>query len=273
MTSSEKLFVCVNPSDEEHIALQRAIITSRLRTPEPVLQVFMGVDGEAVDTRASNDKLYRDHRWFEEVIRRPLENSGLKYGVEISWSHEWQEAICRSAHLFGADSILLPIQSRVSYSRFTFSESKWSLLKEANCPVVLVRPGAAEKRSVILAAVNFQATREEQKELNKRLLSEANFFAEKYAAELHVVNAYLDSMSYPDRGRLARDTELPAERVHVRQGYTDEVVAEVANDISADLVIMGTLGQNGQIKARRGNTALRVIAALDTDVMVFNSNP
>jgi universal stress protein E len=33
---------------------------------------------------------------------------------------------------------------------------------------------------------------------------------------------------------------------------------------------MGTLGQNGMTKTRRGNTAERLIAAVDTDVMVIN---
>jgi universal stress protein E len=33
---------------------------------------------------------------------------------------------------------------------------------------------------------------------------------------------------------------------------------------------MGTLGQTGMITTRRGNTAERIIAALDDDVMVIN---
>lgn len=272
MTKPERLFVCVNPSDEEHDALQRAIISAKLRAPSPSVHVFVGVDGEAVDTRASNDSLLRDQHWFEDVIRRPLEESNLEYNIEICWSHQWQESIMRSAKSVDADSILVSIPSKVNYRRLTFSESKWDLLKEAECPVILVRPGAHEWRRVILAAVNFQAVSEEQKELNVRLLAYARWFAENYGAEFHVVNAYLDSLNYPDRGKLARETGLPPEHIHVRLGYTDEVVSEVAKELSADLVVMGTLGQNGLTKAvRRGNTAQRVIAALEADVMVMNS--
>ncbi len=270
MDKPDKLLVCVNPSEEEHLALQRAIITAKLREPTAILHVFVCVDGEAVDTRATNDSLYRNQKWFEEVIRRPIEDNNINYQVEVCWSHEWQEAIQRSAKVFGADAICLSIPRKVSYSRLTFSESKWSLLKGADCPVILVRPGAHEQRKVILAAVNFQAARDEQKELNARLLEAAKFYAERYSAELHVVNAYIDSLNYPDRGKLARETGLPAERIHVRQGYTDEVVSAVAKDVSADLVVMGTLGQNGMVSARRGNTAERVIAGLDMDVMVLN---
>jgi universal stress protein E len=57
----------------------------------------------------------------------------------------------------------------------------------------------------------------------------------------------------------------------VVKGYTDEAVAETAKKLNADLVIMGTLGQTGLIKTRRGNTAERVISALDVDVAVVNT--
>ena len=55
------------------------------------------------------------------------------------------------------------------------------------------------------------------------------------------------------------------------KGYTDETVAETAKKLKADLVVIGTLGQTGLIKTRRGNTAERVISALDVDIVVVNT--
>lgn len=270
MSDQERIFVVVDPGDERHVALERAIITSKLYSPAPKLYVFIGVDGEAVDTRATNDSMFRDQNWFEEEVQQPIKDEGLDYEVEISWSSEWHEAILQSAKRFGANVILLPVHKKVSKSRFTFSESKWALLKEAHCPVVLVRPGAKERRKTVLAAVNFQATRDSQKELNQKILERGKWTAEGYGADFHVVNGYLDSMHYPDRGKLAKEAGLPSDKIHVKQGYTDEVVSAVAEDIDADIVIIGTLGQTGKTKTRRGNTAARVIAALDVDVLVFN---
>ncbi|WP_341938532.1 universal stress protein [Marinimicrobium sp. C2-29] len=269
-TEQPKLFVVVDPNDEQHVALERAAITAKLQDIKPYVYVFVAVDGDAVDTRASNDKLFRDQRWFDEAIKKPLEDAGIEYLIEVTWSSEWQASIMQSAKRFGADLIYLPVHAKVNYTRFTFTESKWELLKGAHCPVVLIRPGAKPQRKVILAAVNFQASRDVQKELNKLILEQGRHYAELYNAEFHVVNGYLDSMSYPDRGRLVRETGLDQDRIHVRNGYTSDVVAEVATDINADLVVMGTLGQNGMATSRRGNTAERLIAALDDDVMVIN---
>ena len=271
-SEQERVFVVVDPTASNHIALQRAIITARFRTPAPTLYIFIAVDSESIDTRATNDSLFKNSQWFEEEIHGPLNKEGLDYQIEISWSSEWQRSILKSVNRFGADVILLPIQKKKKHAlRITFSESKWKVLKKATCPVILVRPGAAEQRKTILAAVNFQAIGDQQRLLNANILARGKWLAEHYGAELHVVNAYKDSMNYPDRGKLAKETGLPSENIHVVPGYTDEAVAKTAKEILADLVIMGTLGQTGQSATRRGNTAERVISGLDVDVVVVNT--
>jgi|TARA_B110000977_G_scaffold123126_1_gene158060 universal stress protein E len=268
----EKVFVVVDPTATDHIALQRAIITARFRTTAPKLYVFIAVDSESIDTRATNDSLFKNSQWFEDEIHAPLKKEGLDYQIEISWSSEWQRSILKSANRFGADAILLPIQKKKKHTlRLTFSESKWKVLKKATCPVILVRPGAAEQRKVILAAVNFQGIGDQQRLLNANVLTRGKWLAENYGAELHVVNAWKDSMNYPDRGKLAKETGLPSKNIHVVPGYTDEAVAKTASEINADLVIIGTLGQTGQTDTRRGNTAERVISGLDVDVVVVNT--
>lgn len=270
MQAEKKVFVVVDPNDDQHVALERALITSKFRSPQPKLVVFVAVDGAAVDTRATNDHLFRDEFWFRDQIRTPIEKAGLECEIQVCWSSDWQGAIIEESKRCGAEMVYLPVHSKSS-RRFTFAESKWQVLKSAKCPVVLIRPDAHDKRKIVLAAVNFQADKDKQRNLNKQIIERAKYIAANYGAELHVVNGYLDSMLYPDRGALANQTGLPADRIHVKQGYTDEVVAGVASAIDADLVVMGTLNQYGLSGSLlRGNTAERVIGALDIDVMVCN---
>jgi universal stress protein E len=122
-----------------------------------------------------------------------------------------------------------------------------------------------------LAAVNFQAIKSEQRELNERILLHARRISDRYAAEFHVVNAFLDSLHFPAPGDLINRSGLPWSRIHVEQGYTDEVVSEVAVSIGADIVVLGTLNQRGgEGSLRRGNTASRVIDALRVDTLIVN---
>ena len=266
-----KLFVVVDPNDDEPHALLRAITTCRVRTDQQMeLLIFIAVDQEAINTRANNDNLFRNQQWFHETIFKPLEDAGIDFQIAVSWSSEWQESIVQEVRRFSADMIYIPLHEKSNKIRFTFSESKWDLLKTANCPVVLIRPGSSSEYKTILAAVNFQALKPHQKDLNAKILDVAKTAAAHHKSDLHVVNGYLDSMHYPDRGRLANDTGLDSSHIHVQQGYTSEIVAEVANKIGADLVIMGTLGQTGKTRTRRGNTAERVISGLDIDTAVIN---
>lgn len=270
MSKQQKIFVVVDPNDEQHVALERVRMTSQLHEAKSFVHVFVAVDRDAVDTRAYNTNLVRDQRWFDERIKAPLADAGVNYLIEVCWSTEWQGSIMQSAKAADADLIYLPVHAKTANRRTLFTESKWDLLKGAYCPVVLIREGAKGARKTILAAVNFQAAREVQVELNAKIFNEARKYAQLYGAGLHVVNAYMDSMNYPDRGRLANETGLSSSHIHVDIGYTSEVVSKVAKKIKADLVVMGTLGQNGMTTSRRGNTAERLIDALDTDVMVIN---
>ena len=271
MSEQEKFFVVVNPTLDEHVALDRAIITAQLMTPRPKLYVFIAIDHDSVDMSPSNSNIYRNTDWFDEQIHSRLKAADLHYQIEISWSDHWQKAIMHSAQKGGATRIIIRAGKPKSSSRFGFTENKWKLFKRAFCPVLLVRDGAAPERKVVLAAVNFQAIRDQQQQLNSNILAHGKALAESYGAEFHVVNAYLDSMLYPDRGRLAKETGLDSSNIHVVQGYTDEAIAKVSKDINADAVLIGTLGQTGMTKTIRGNTAERVISALDVDIVVINS--
>ncbi|WP_444928690.1 universal stress protein [Microbulbifer sp. SSSA002] len=273
MEQQSTVFVVVDPNDERHVALERALTTSRGRNPQPRLAVFVAVDGEAVDTRAVNDHLFRDESWFREQIREPISEAGLSCEITVCWSSDWQAAIVQESKRCNAEMIYLPVHAKSS-RRFTFAESKWQVLKTARCPVVLIRPGAKDERKVVLATVNYQAKTLEQRQLNRQISERATYIAGHYGAELHLVNAFLDSMLYPDRGALAKladKTGVPTHRIHVKRGYTSDVVEEVAREIDADLVVMGTMNQYGETGSfLRGNTAERVIGQLDVDVMVCN---
>lgn len=269
----KKLFVVVDPNDEKAIALERAMVFfEHVEVDKDNFEmfIFIGVDGEAVNTRANNDNLIRDGEWFKSVILEPLEKAGIKFQVGMSWSSEWQASIVQEARRFGADVIYLPIHARTNKIRFTFTESKWDLFKTAECPILLIRPEATPSHKVVLAAVNFQAYKPHQKELNSKIIETGKWIADNFGADLHVVNGYLDSMHYPDRGKLANESGLPGEKIHVKQGYSSDVVAETAKEINADVVVVGTLGQTGKSRTRRGNTAERVIAGLEVDTVVIN---
>src|SRR5690554_8026377 len=97
MPQQQIMFVVVDPNNEQHVALELVALTAHLQEVKPFVRVFVAVDADDVDTRAHNTRLVRDLTWFDEKIHNVLDNAGVEYSVEVSWSSEWQTSIMQSA--------------------------------------------------------------------------------------------------------------------------------------------------------------------------------
>ena len=53
------------------------------------------------------------------------------------------------------------------------------------------------------------------------------------------------------------------------EGYADQVIPELANDIKADLVVMGTVVRTGLPGFLMGNTAEGILNQLDCSVLAI----
>lgn len=268
MSKQDTLFVIVDPTQKEHVALERAVITSRLRDVSPKLKVFVAVDSAAVSLDAENPDLYRTSDWFEN-LKKPMIEEGLDFTLVICWSTQWHEAVLQAAKRTEADLILMPDYS-AKETRSRFSDAKWQVLRHSSCPVLICRPGAVSQRKVILASVKMQDSSPQYMELCDKVITRGKWMAERYGADFQVVNAYADSLSYPDKGNMVRKLGIDSDKIHVRQGPPDEVVADVAEEVNADLIVVGTLRRRGVMLAMRGNTSERVMARVKQDIMTLN---
>lgn len=264
----EQLMVIIDPSQDSHIALDRAIITSRLRTQKPKLHLFVGVDEENTDLKARNPKLYRDGEWFREMAQT-IEAEGLQYTYELCWSTEWSEAVLHCADRCNPDIIFVP-DSEPDARRSYFTNSKWALLRHSRCPVMIVRPGASGHRKRVLAAVNIQNEAPEYVELNDKIITRGREVAELYNAEFFIVNAYKDSMHFPDRQKIMKLANIPSKNVHAGEGEPADVISEFAKRIDADVVIIGTRSRRGALAIMKGNTSEKVLNKLTQDVITYS---
>tara|TARA_R110000772_G_scaffold136584_6_gene245382 strand:+ start:588 stop:1394 length:807 start_codon:yes stop_codon:yes gene_type:complete len=268
MSKQEYILVIIEPSQDSHIALDRALITAKTREVPPKLHMFICVDSDNTDLKARNQNLYKSGDWLEELIK-PAAKSGLDYSYELCWSSEWTSAVLNCADRIQPDTIFIPdYESGVRRNMFT--NSKWDLLRKSFCPVMIVRPGASSHRKVILAAVNIQAEKEKYQEMNEKILNHSKRVAKLYDADVYVVNSYKDSMHYPDREKLLKLSGLSTEKVHLGEGDPADIIADYADDIKADLVVIGTLRRTGAAALMRGNTSERVLMKVKQDVLTIS---
>jgi universal stress protein E len=266
---AQKFLVVVEPSNDTHHALERVLSALPLLKNPYELTVLVTVNSETTSLAASNPDIYRDRQWFLDLIK-PLDEMDADYHLQISWSNEYQQSVLQAAEQIQADIIVVPVRERPRSGPFKFSDAKWALLRGAPCPVMIVQPGGKPRREVVLAAVHGQGNDSSYADLNETIINAGKLIAGMHGATLHLVNAYKDQEDYPDRARLVRISELPNEQIHSESGAADEVIASVARQIEADIVVIGTRRRTGLAASMRGNTSERVIQALDVDVFAVN---
>lgn len=262
------VLVVVDPSKENQFALKRALKMNKIIEGGVKIHLFICYEMDELRKGYGKFEFYCDNKWFADLVR-PLIDENIDFTAEVFWTADWHLSILGALERNNMDMIIMSDHT-TSKRRYNLSSAKWSLLRLSPCPVLIVHPEAKLQRKTILAAVNMQTSNPRYVELNEKILRMSRFMARSYGAEKHVVNAYEDSIEFPDRAKLLRDTETKQHNTHVLQGDPVSIITNVANDIDADVVVIGTLSRRGIMAAMKGNKSEEIIRNLHRDVMVLN---
>ena len=74
---------------------------------------------------------------------------------------------------------------------------------------------------------------------------------------------------HPITDKLCDEHRIPRENLHIHEGVVEEVIADEAERLLAQLVVMGTVGRHGVGAKVLGNLAERVLTGLRTDVLAL----
>jgi len=263
-----KFLVVVDPSHERHLALERMLeIVRQQRKWELEFHLLIGFEsGDRTDSNTPME-VVRGGSWLTDLLR-PLDELSVDYTTELFWTRDWRKSITDAAERFNCDSIMLCESSAEHKSGIT--DSKWDLVRNATCDVVIVDEGTKAPIDCVLAAVNTQATDAVHVALNEKIIERGLFLAEYFEAELHVVNAYKDSEDFPDRGLIGRMSGLPREQIHRDMGKPEDVIAGVADKVDADMVILGISSRKGLARTFSSHTTEKVMEKIDIDVVALS---
>ncbi|MFK8111245.1 MAG: universal stress protein [Rubripirellula sp.] len=167
-----------------------------------------------------------------------------------------------------------------------------SLLRSCPCPVWLLKPEVHGEFDCVIAAIDADSADESHLALNRQILELAYSISQRDNAQLHVVSAWqlwmedslrrragdgeVDDMlaRHEAKVRSALDELLQSPiadsdsiHVHVRRGTPASVVRSVAEEIEADLMVMGTLCRTGVAGFLIGNTAESIISELTCSLL------
>ena len=266
--AKRKFLVIVDPSHERHLALERMLdIINQRRELVHEFHLLIGFESDDKGDHGAPDEVVRSSDWMKELVQ-PLDDSGLDYTSEFFWTRNWRNSILDAADRCACDAIMLCESSAENKRGLT--DSKWDLVRRAKCDVVIVDEGTKAPIDCILAAINVQTKDSSHKALNERILERGKILAEYFEADFHVVNAYKDSEDFPDRELIRRMTGLPREQIHRDMGKPADVIVRTAEEVNADMVVLGMSARKGLYAAFGGNTAEGVMEKITIDVVGLN---
>ena len=201
--------------------------------------------------------------------------------------------VIRAVKLGGYDLVIKSARCPAGLSERLFGSNDMHLLRKCPCPVWIDRPNAAPHYTHILAAVDPMAPAGEG--CDDQVMSLASSLAVRESASLSVAHAWhLDGESMLRHGRLrvpaielqqllqgAEDRHReklaallgryglsdgdPA--VHLVKGEAAPSIRQLAEQLPADLIVMGTVGRSGIPGFFIGNTAEEVLQTTQASVL------
>lgn len=263
-----KYLVIVDPSHEEHLALDRIIdIVRQERKWDLEFHLLIGFESpDKTEPDAPTEVICS----FKEIgaLLAPLDELNMEYTAELFWTRNWRESIIEAAERYACDTIMLCETSAEHKAGIT--DSKWDLVRQAKMDVVICDEGTKPPIEVILAAVNTQAKDAVHIALNEKIIERGLFLSEYFGADFHVVNAYKDSEDFPDRALIGRMSGLPREKIHRDLGKPEDVIAGISEKIDADMVILGISSKKGLAATFSSHTTEKVMEKITIDVVALN---
>ncbi|MCL5255654.1 MAG: universal stress protein UspE [Gammaproteobacteria bacterium] len=292
----KNILVVLDPNQEQQKALARALHIARLQPAR--LTLFLSIYDFAYEMTTMLSGEEREQMRQGLVSEREQWMRGIlkQYAAEqhqvdflVQWHHRPFEAIIRTAVEGSYDLIIKGTRKHDTLQSVIFTPTDWHLLRKAPQPVLLVKDHDWPQHSSVLAAVNAGSDSEVHQQLNNEILKAAGYISQKLNSHLHLVNCYpgapasiaveipeFDTHQYQLNVRehhenalaeVARHAEVEFSGLHLREGTPDDEIPLVANELDAELVVLGTIGRTGITAALLGNTAEHVIEQLNCDLL------
>lgn len=262
MTQTNILIV-IDPTAEEHPAHSSIVELQKRKPRDSHLTLLFTIDPDGVDTSSKNANVCIDAELVSR-LEAPFKEINLPVTTKISWCHEWTAGILQTAEQANATFIAV---SHPGKEKTHLADNYWKLIRTTQTPLLVINRHRSQKSDVVVMSMDLQDN--QLVERNKRIFEAAERTASLWDAELHLVNAYSDSVHYPDRSRIVNLTGLPNENIHLVQGEPNDALTKITEELNPALVVFGATRRSTGIRAAlRGVKVARVFNQIEHDIMI-----
>lgn len=295
MLDINHILVVLDQDHPEQIALDRALwlarsldadLTLLTRTWDAYCEDSSTLDAETRN-KVKHALLQKSEHWLDSFT---AEATDLTIRTEVHWQKHIHEAVLESLRQQDFDLVIKGTGPHNLFDRI-FTHTDWNLLRHCPAPVMLVKSAQPWRHNRVLACIDATSPDKGHQLINDNILSYAEHLSDHFETDLHLVNAYplvsvafamVPEVSAPDDiqhyiheqhedacEQWARKYNINADHIHIGEGDPENVVARVAEETEADLVVVGSIGRTGLAGVLIGNTAEQLVDKVNCDVIVI----
>jgi universal stress protein E len=284
-----KILVVIEADADEQPALTRAVQLAEKSGAglELILADFNAYleDGFYFDPVQAKQLRYEhgDQRLSElESLAEPLRKQGLEVSALTAWGNPPHAEIVRRVTESKPDLVLKSTRHHNKIARLLLSNADWELVRYCPAPLMLVKGGDWPEAPLFLASVDPDHVHDKPASLDQRIIAAARGLASAFSGSVRLFHsAWIPPLSgvfplKPDSAaeskklqELADSNGLSAEACHWSDEEISESLPAYAAESGASVVVMGAISRSRLDRILIGNTAEKVLDALECDVLVI----
>lgn len=232
---------------------------------------------------------------LNKLVRR-IRQSGTEVRSAVIWDYPAGDAIVRQVLASKPDFLIVQSHKRGRLARWLLTNTDWELIRHCPCPLWIVKSTKLPPRLSVLAAVDPSHAHAKSARLDGQILAAAGRLARAGGNRVGVCHVYPlppaatrvmgEAVVVPPtpaearrrRARAARavDQLSRGQRIArkdriVMAGDPVSLLPAIARRWKAHVLVMGAVSRSGLKRLFIGNTAERVLDAVDCDVLVIKS--
>ncbi len=289
MLSLNKILVIIEPEADSQLALDKALRLAgksgaalELLIADHSTYLEDGYYFDPVQAADLRKEHLARHRQMLDGMADVIRARGFTVSVDVLWGNPPWEQVLNKVMDSAPDLLVQSTRHHEKIARLLLSHQDWQLLRYCPCPLLLVKDEPWQKSPVVLVSVDPTHANDKPAELDERLVEMGNTVAGLTGGTVHVFHSCyqapvsgiysvkVDESGYREAtARLLQPHDIPDSRLHLSDEEIQESLPAKADEISADVIVMGVISRSRLDRLFVGNTAEKLLDRLHQDVLVL----
>jgi universal stress protein E len=299
----QNILVVVDPTATEHPSIQKAELLAK--TFDARVELFICDTKAAREMRLLAQRAVDPSRLLDvnlkpklEALAEPLRARGIDVSTDCEFADLLADGLVDRALRANADLVIKDTHHHSLLQRTLISNTDWHLIRACPVPLLLTKSKAWTSAPRIIAAVDPGHLNDKPATLDHQILQFGKSLSQRLGGSLHAVHVYIpltiaataanvvapmantltpEALEYEDKHKreevhaLTGLYDVPEGNVHLDLGVPTDMLPRKAEELGADVVVMGAIARSGMQRLFIGSTAERVLEKLPCDALVVKA--